>query len=636
MTFLRFVALCVTCFGFAPTFWVAVFFRFLWGLLNGNIGVAKTYLAEISDDTNSAKAMALFGVIGGFGRTIGPVIGGFLSQPAQLYPKTFSHTIFATYPFALPSLVICINCLFVLLISYCYLAETLPTKVITSPPPSALGTSHPSPVQYALLNSSEEEGDESSFELTPEKKNNKKPTNNQKDNKAIELQKIRSPLHFGSGSNNNGNMVILDKENQSFDEESGSEEVKNVLIPFQIVKAAQDGNNNNNNISPLRKNTSVGGSGRKNKDGSNRQSRRLTFSGVVQVKVIGSDALAYSSLKNIKETDEPIIDFSNDDNDNNGKNDNDLNNSNNNEVDEETGLNTSFDNQNSSRSDRSDRSPPKSPIILRYSNGSEEYFDPSTGDPSGATFNAAQRSGPFAVLNKISYLLNRKEILISTLLYGTNALTMIATNEIFPLWVVTPKSLGGFEFTSDKIGISTMCCGVIAVILQLFFYPKLVEWIGTLRTYRWCTLMYALGAALTPLVSLVNETTSPWVMWTSIIGSQLLLTVPASFVLVTVFVFINNSCYSQDRATVNGIGQTFASLGRLLGPYSAARIFAWSETNHLKWPTNFYFVFYLIALITLMNWYLGMFLPRSIERRKREPKNGDFMKRIGELPSARK
>ena len=33
------------------------------------------------------------------------------------------------------------------------------------------------------------------------------------------------------------------------------------------------------------------------------------------------------------------------------------------------------------------------------------------------------------------------------------------------------------------------------------------------------------------------------------------------FILISVFVLINNSCYSHERATVNGIGQTCAALG---------------------------------------------------------------------------
>lgn len=113
------------CFGFAPNFWFAVFFRFMWGLLNGNVGVCKTYMGEILDDSNTAKGMSLFGVIGGIGRTVGAILGGFLAMPADNYPSVFKNTIFDTYPFSLPCIVIAINCILIFIMSYFHLTETL-------------------------------------------------------------------------------------------------------------------------------------------------------------------------------------------------------------------------------------------------------------------------------------------------------------------------------------------------------------------------------------------------------------------------------------------------------------------------------------------------------------------------------
>lgn len=152
-------------FGFSSNFWLAVFSRFLWGLLNGNLGVAKTYMSEISDgiialnysifniplliiDSNAARSMALFGVIGGVGRTIGPVIGGLLSSPADSFPL-FRGTVFQTFPFALPCLVVSSNCLLVLFLAYFHLHETisLPVK----------GRKSKSSSSYRLLQSDEEE-----------------------------------------------------------------------------------------------------------------------------------------------------------------------------------------------------------------------------------------------------------------------------------------------------------------------------------------------------------------------------------------------------------------------------------------------------------------------------------------------
>ena len=115
-------------FGFSPTFVVALLARFLWGFLNGNIGVSKTYIAEILDETNSHVGMSVFGVVGGIGRTIGPVIGGFLSTPADHY-KIFKGTIFETFPFALPSLTVALSCLIVFSMAYLELQETLKYRV---------------------------------------------------------------------------------------------------------------------------------------------------------------------------------------------------------------------------------------------------------------------------------------------------------------------------------------------------------------------------------------------------------------------------------------------------------------------------------------------------------------------------
>jgi MFS family permease len=121
-------AVAATLFGFSPSFLMAILARFLWGFLNGNVGVSKTYIAEILDDTNAAKGMALFGVVGGVGRFIGPLIGGYLSSPADQY-KIFRHTVFDSYPFSLPSLVVAFNCLAILIFAYYELQETLRSKI---------------------------------------------------------------------------------------------------------------------------------------------------------------------------------------------------------------------------------------------------------------------------------------------------------------------------------------------------------------------------------------------------------------------------------------------------------------------------------------------------------------------------
>jgi hypothetical protein len=72
--------------------------------------------------------MAVFGVIGGVGRTIGPLVGAFFSEPAVYYPSVFKHTIFEAYPYALPSVILALNCAAVMVMAYFMLQETLVIK----------------------------------------------------------------------------------------------------------------------------------------------------------------------------------------------------------------------------------------------------------------------------------------------------------------------------------------------------------------------------------------------------------------------------------------------------------------------------------------------------------------------------
>jgi len=79
----------VLLFGFSEDLVWAIVTRSLSGFLNGNVGVAKCYLLEISDDTNSAKAFSVLGLNWGIGVIIGPIIGGFLSHPVDKHPHIF-------------------------------------------------------------------------------------------------------------------------------------------------------------------------------------------------------------------------------------------------------------------------------------------------------------------------------------------------------------------------------------------------------------------------------------------------------------------------------------------------------------------------------------------------------------------
>ncbi|KAF8840906.1 MFS general substrate transporter [Paxillus ammoniavirescens] len=94
------LGLCISmlCFGLSRTFWGLVLSRCVTGALNGNVGVMKSMLGELTDVTNRAQGFAFFPVIWSIGVVVGPAIGGSLSRPQDHFPHLFAGTALKNIP----------------------------------------------------------------------------------------------------------------------------------------------------------------------------------------------------------------------------------------------------------------------------------------------------------------------------------------------------------------------------------------------------------------------------------------------------------------------------------------------------------------------------------------------------------
>ncbi|MDP6224557.1 MAG: MFS transporter, partial [Candidatus Poseidoniaceae archaeon] len=113
-----------TMFGLANTLMMALAARFLAGVFNGNIAVARAYIGDVSTPKQLATRMGLIGAAFGLGFTIGPFLGGELSSPAMRW-DLFVGTIFETHPYLLPCLLASVLSIFSLLLAFKYLPESL-------------------------------------------------------------------------------------------------------------------------------------------------------------------------------------------------------------------------------------------------------------------------------------------------------------------------------------------------------------------------------------------------------------------------------------------------------------------------------------------------------------------------------
>jgi MFS family permease len=134
-------------FGLSPNFTWAMLTRFLMGLGNGTMVVARTSISELAhgDRDQEAKNMGILISMVGYGMLIGPAVGGALSEPLEQYPEASARWfppppanvndddsnlkyVLATYPFVLPNVVACIICLLsVVFVTLC-VEETLPAE----------------------------------------------------------------------------------------------------------------------------------------------------------------------------------------------------------------------------------------------------------------------------------------------------------------------------------------------------------------------------------------------------------------------------------------------------------------------------------------------------------------------------
>jgi MFS family permease len=123
-------ALSMISFGFATTLPGAILARAVGGLLNGNVGVLQTTVAElVTQKEHQPRAYSIMPFVWCLGSIIGPCMGGALAMPCVAYPWIFPKgTLFDKYPFLLPNLVCVVVLIFGIINGLLFLEETHATK----------------------------------------------------------------------------------------------------------------------------------------------------------------------------------------------------------------------------------------------------------------------------------------------------------------------------------------------------------------------------------------------------------------------------------------------------------------------------------------------------------------------------
>jgi MFS family permease len=111
---------------FAAQFWVVVVTRLVSGMLAGNIAVASAAAADVTDEKERTKGMAVVGVAIGLGFVFGPVIGG-LAAGFQFAHSAATGS-FGLNPFSVPAVIAASLAFLNYLLVLRFFPETLPPQ----------------------------------------------------------------------------------------------------------------------------------------------------------------------------------------------------------------------------------------------------------------------------------------------------------------------------------------------------------------------------------------------------------------------------------------------------------------------------------------------------------------------------
>jgi MFS family permease len=559
----------IVLFGTAQNFAWAIAARFLWGLLNGNVGVAKTYMAEVCDETNQAKGFSVIGTTAGLGRLLGSVVGGFLAQPADKYPL-LKLAFFCTFPYLLPGLVGLFVAVLALVLCIIFLKETLnkKKKEQKSTDDRTQGGRHRAGVEkdleeVALL---ELEDFDSGAETDLDE------YSNSVDNEwKIAETHIDSPESLPVDEDNS-----LSSNSSNSTDSGAVEPIKGTTLSDDVCSEGdrevgsldEDGTDSTARTlgNPVHTNGVVKYAQLESSEGRQR-TRMERVAKQLELKCKGCGGALWRKLKYMSQ-------------------------------------------------------------LLR---DRRVVLSVSLYGLAGFVQVMLTELFPLLMVNNYEnggYHMDDNEIAVAI----TVGVVFQLLFQIF-LFPYVARCLGYrncFRFfvlmtavLSVLLPLSNKITGPIASDVGTNSSLSLFNTSFYNATYN----VSSQGNQSLPFCGKVYEDSKlhddsvvriPFVVWL-VLCMQVGLQITARIAFFTsVMIMIGNSTVPESRGTVNGIGQSLVAVGRSVGPILASSVFAWSASNDLNWPVNYHMMFDIIAIICIGIVIVSLFLPKSIEKKREE------------------
>ncbi|KAI8343212.1 major facilitator superfamily domain-containing protein [Chlamydoabsidia padenii] len=226
-------------------------------------------------------------------------------------------------------------------------------------------------------------------------------------------------------------------------------------------------------------------------------------------------------------------------------------------------------------------------------------------------------TNPFLVFRSIG-----RNSVVTILAYSIFAFHAMVFDEVLPLYFASPTHVGGLGSTAPELAKILCVCGLWQLIGQFYLFPWLNKRYDTLSLTRVSLLIFFVSYALFPELSTYKEWLAHHVA-SEESGPGLYLLRAGYLVLLLLRVFGNclaftclmvmtsNSAGPGMLGTINGLLQSCLSLVRAFGPTIGGTLWSFSLQYNI-YPFDRHLVYYLIAILALINYFQSFCIPRSL------------------------
>ncbi|KAD6796133.1 hypothetical protein E3N88_07029 [Mikania micrantha] len=159
-------------------------------------------------------------------------------------------------------------------------------------------------------------------------------------------------------------------------------------------------------------------------------------------------------------------------------------------------------------------------------------------------------------------LLKNWPLMSSIIVYCVFSLHDMAYTEIFSLWAVSPKSLGGLNYSTEDVGTVLSITGVGLLLFQTSLYPIAERIFGPIIVARISGVLSIPLLTAYPYIALL----SGFMLSFTLNFASMVKNILSVSIITGTFMLQNKAVDQRQRGAANGIAMTLQSICKAIGP----------------------------------------------------------------------